>query len=98
MLCVIELNSSTADAVQDDPTLRKVIGFAIELGFGGALMLNVGAYRATDPQATSTLSNSQCSVDLSATTVTASGSSNRLTFRRLPFCDTRHSANLMRRT
>jgi hypothetical protein len=50
LLCVIGLNPSTADAVQDDPTLRKVIGFAIGLEFGGVLMLNVGAYRATDPQ------------------------------------------------
>jgi len=50
LLCVVGLNPSAADAVQDDPTLRKVIGFAIELGFGGVLMLNVGAYRTKDPR------------------------------------------------
>ncbi len=50
LLCVIGLNPSTADAMQDDPTLRKVIGFAMDLGFGGVLVLNVGAYRTKDPR------------------------------------------------
>jgi hypothetical protein len=50
LLCVIGLNPSTADEQEDDPTIRKTIGFARRLGYGGVLMLNVGAYRATDPR------------------------------------------------
>lgn len=48
--CVIGCNPSTADETIDDPTIRRVIGFGQRLGYGGALMLNVGAYRATDPK------------------------------------------------
>lgn len=50
MMCVIGVNPSTADESVDDPTIRKCLGFAQRLGFGGLLMLNVGAYRATDPR------------------------------------------------
>lgn len=50
MYAVIGLNPSTADATVDDATIRKEIGFGQRLGFGGLLMLNVGAYRATDPR------------------------------------------------
>ena len=50
MMCVIGLNPSTADENADDPTIRKCIGFSTRLGFGGLLMLNVGAYRATNPR------------------------------------------------
>lgn len=49
-MCVIGLNPSTADENTDDPTIRKCIGFARRLNCGGILMLNVGAYRATDPR------------------------------------------------
>lgn len=49
VLAVIGLNPSTADEVADDPTIRKVIGFAERLECGGILMLNLGAYRATKP-------------------------------------------------
>jgi hypothetical protein len=47
---VIGCNPSTADETRDDPTIRKVRGFGERLGFGGVLMLNVGAFRATDPK------------------------------------------------
>ena len=50
LYCVIGANPSTADETEDDPTIRKVIGFGRSLGYGGALMLNVGAFRATDPK------------------------------------------------
>lgn len=50
LMAVIGCNPSTADENDDDPTIRKVIGFATRLGFGGVLMLNVGAFRATDPK------------------------------------------------
>lgn len=45
----IGLNPSTADETQDDPTIRRCIGFAKSLGYGGIYMLNLFAFRATDP-------------------------------------------------
>lgn len=50
LLCVIGVNPSTADERKDDATIRKDIGFAKRLGYGGILKLNVGAFRATDPR------------------------------------------------
>jgi hypothetical protein len=49
VLTVIGVNPSTADETINDPTVRKVIGFAKRLNYGGLLMLNVGGYRSTDP-------------------------------------------------
>jgi hypothetical protein len=45
----IGLNPSTADETIDDPTIRRCIGFAREWGYGRMQMLNLFAYRATDP-------------------------------------------------
>ena len=44
------LNPSTADAEKDDATIRKLTSYAKAWGFGGILVLNIFAYRATDPK------------------------------------------------
>lgn len=46
----IGLNPSTADEVQDDPTIRRCIGFAKAWGFGALCMTNLFGFRATDPK------------------------------------------------
>lgn len=50
LLVVCGLNPSTADENNDDPTLRRVQGFARDMGRGGVLMLNAFAWRSTDPK------------------------------------------------
>ena len=42
------LNPSTADETEDDPTVRRCIGFAERWGYGAVCMTNLFAYRATD--------------------------------------------------
>lgn len=49
-LAVVGLNPSTADEKADDPTITRCTGFAKAWSLGGLVMLNLFAYRATDPK------------------------------------------------
>lgn len=49
-LMVVAMNPSTADAFQDDPSVRRMRGFAKSWGFGRLVVGNVMAYRSTDPK------------------------------------------------
>lgn len=46
----VGLNPSTADARQDDPTIRRCVGFARAWGFDWLYMGNLHAWRSTDPK------------------------------------------------
>lgn len=49
-LCFVMLNPSTADAEQDDPTIRRCLGYRDAWGFSELLVLNLYGFRATDPE------------------------------------------------
>ncbi|MEM1218258.1 MAG: DUF1643 domain-containing protein [Bacteroidota bacterium] len=49
-LMYVGLNPSTADALQEDPTIRKCLHFAHQEGFGGFDILNIYAYRTPHPK------------------------------------------------
>ncbi len=50
LMQMIALNPSTADELNDDPTLRRVKSFARDWGYGGIVMTNIFAFRSTDPK------------------------------------------------
>lgn len=49
-LCFVMFNPSTADGREDDPTIRKCIGFAKRWGYGSIIIVNLFTLRATDPR------------------------------------------------
>ena len=49
-LVFILLNPSTATEYQDDPTIRRCVGFASRWGYDQLTILNIFALRATDPR------------------------------------------------
>ena len=46
----VMLNPSTADASTDDATLKRISGFSRRMGFGRLIVVNLYAYRATEPR------------------------------------------------
>lgn len=46
----VMLNPSTADAELDDPTIRRCMSFARRQSFGGIVVVNLFAFRATSPK------------------------------------------------
>lgn len=47
--CVVMLNPSTADAMEDDATIRSCVRILSSHSFGGMEVVNLFALRATDP-------------------------------------------------
>ncbi len=49
-LGVVMLNPSTADAIEDDPTIRRCVGFAKREQCGGIIVTNLYAFRTPSPK------------------------------------------------
>ena len=49
-VCFVGLNPSTADENLDDPTIRRCIRFSSDWGYGGLVMVNLFAFRSTNPK------------------------------------------------
>jgi hypothetical protein len=47
----VGLNPSTADETSDDPTVRRIVGFARRWGFDRVSLVNLFSLRSTDPRA-----------------------------------------------
>lgn len=50
MIAFLALNPSAADEEKNDPTVQRCINYAKKWGYGGMYMLNIFAFRATDPK------------------------------------------------
>ena len=50
LFVIFMLNPSTADHLENDTTVTGIMGKARTLGFGGILVINLFAYRATSPE------------------------------------------------
>ncbi len=50
LIMFIGLNPSTADETDDDPTIRRCVGYADSWGYGGLIMANLFAYRTPYPR------------------------------------------------
>lgn len=50
LVCYVLLNPSTADEIKNDPTVSRCQARAINAGFGGLLVVNIFAWRSTDPR------------------------------------------------
>jgi hypothetical protein len=51
LIAWIMLNPSTADASTDDATIRRIVNFSQRWSFGRLRVVNLYAYRSTDPDA-----------------------------------------------
>jgi hypothetical protein len=49
-MAFVMLNPSTADAKDDDPTIRRCVGFAKREKCGGIIVVNLYAFRTKDPK------------------------------------------------
>jgi hypothetical protein len=50
LIAWIGLNPSTADEHTMDPTIRRMVGFTVDCGGNAFVMLNLFAFRSTDPK------------------------------------------------
>ena len=50
LLAFCMLNPSTADAVDNDPTVERCQRRAEQMGYGGVIVVNLFAFRSTDPK------------------------------------------------
>lgn len=50
LCCFVMLNPSTADAEQDDATVRRCVAFAKSWGHGELVVVNLFAFRSTNPK------------------------------------------------
>lgn len=50
IVAFIGLNPSTADEMVNDPTITRLVNYTRSWGFGGLVMLNLFAFRATKPR------------------------------------------------